>query len=202
MRKTTLSIISAGLMTTAIFGTTAMATTPLTPDARAAIAAALEDEHKAEAFYAAVMEKFGDVRPFSNIIRAEQTHASELNAILVRYGEEQQTSNPHLGSAEIAKLVPETLAEACKMGVDAEIANRDLYDKQLMPAVKDYADVQAVFTALRDASENKHLPAFERCGAGGQGQGMGQGMGHGMGMGHGQGMGQGMDMGQGGNTQP
>jgi transketolase N-terminal domain/subunit len=51
-----------------------------------------------------------------------------------------------------------------------------------MPAVQDYADVQVVFAALRDASENKHLPAFERCG-GGQGQGMGQGKG--MGMGHG-----------------
>ena len=196
MRKTTLPIIAAGLMATATFSTSAGAAATLTPDARAAISAALEDEHRAEAFYAAVMEKFGEVRPFSNIIRAEQTHASELNAILATYGEEQEADNPYLGSSEIAKLVPETLAEACKMGVDAEIANRDLYDKKLMPAAKDYADVQAVFSALRDASENKHLPAFERCGGGGQGQGMGQGMG----MGHGQGMGQGM--GQGGNTQP
>ncbi|WP_210163662.1 ferritin-like domain-containing protein [Ciceribacter selenitireducens] len=195
MSRMTLSIIAAGLIAVTTIGTTAKAAT-LTDGARTAIEAALEDEHRAEAFYAAVMAKFGEVRPFSNIIRAEQTHASELNALLQNYGLDQKTTNPHLGSAEFAALVPETLAEACKMGVDAEIANRDLYDKKLMPAVQDYADVQIVFTALRDASENKHLPAFERCG-GGQGQGMGQGMGQG------QGHGQGMGMGHGKNaTQP
>lgn len=181
MSRTTLSIIAAGLIAATTIGTAAEAAT-LADGARAAIEAALDDEHRAGAFYAAVMTKFGDVRPFRNIIRAEQTHASELNALLENYGLERKTTNPHLGSAEIAALVPETLAAACKIGVNAEVANRDLYDKRLMPAVQDYADVQVVFAALRDASENKHLPAFERCG-GGQGQGMGQRKG--MGMGHG-----------------
>lgn len=194
MSRTTLSIIAAGLVAATALGTSARAAT-LSDGARTAIEAALEDEHRAEAFYAAVMEKFGDVRPFRNIIRAEQTHASELNALLQGYGLDQKTANPHLGSAEITALVPETLAEACKMGVDAEIANRDLYDKRLMPAVKDYADVQVVFAALRDASENKHLLAFERCG-GGQDQGQGMGMGMGMGMGHGMGVGHGMGQGR------
>lgn len=194
MSRMTLSIITAGLIAATVLGTSARAAT-LSDGARTAIEAALEDEHRAEAFYAAVMTKFGEVRPFSNIIRAEQTHASELNALLQTYGLEQQTTNPHLGSPEVAALVPETLAEACKMGVDAEIANRDLYDKRLMPAVKDYADVQVVFAALRDASEYRHLPAFERCG-GGQGQGMGMGMGMGQGMGMGHGMGQGRNAAQ------
>lgn len=183
MSRTTLTLIATGLMAVTSLGAAANAAT-LSDGARSAIEAALEDEHRAEAFYAAVMEKFGDVRPFRNIIRAEQAHAAELNALLVNYGLEQKTANPHLGSAELAALVPETLGDACKIGVDAEIANRELYDKRLMPAVQDYADVQVVFAALRDASEKKHLPAFERCG-GGQGQGMGQGMGMGMGMGHG-----------------
>ncbi|WP_205927823.1 ferritin-like domain-containing protein [Rhizobium terricola] len=154
--------------------------------AHAAIQAALEDEHKAEAFYAAVMEKFGEVRPFSNIIRAEQKHASALNRLLQTYGQEQTVDNPYLGSAEVAAAVPATLAEACRMGVDAEIANRELYDTKLIPAAQDYAEIKSVFSALRDASENRHLPAFERCGSGqGQGHGMGMGMGAGMGMGHG-----------------
>ena len=47
---------------------------------------ALEDERKAEATYAAVIEKFGPVRPFSNIIEAEQRHAAALERQLARLG--------------------------------------------------------------------------------------------------------------------
>lgn len=170
----------------------------ISPEAKSALEAALEDEYKAEAFYAAVMDKFGEVRPFSNIIRAEQMHSSELGAVMQTYGLDKG-SNPYLGDAAIKASVPASIAEACQMGVDAEIANRDLYDKQLMPAVADYADIQTVFTALRDASENNHLPAFQRCGGQGGGQGMGQGMGKGHGMGQGMGHGMGQGMGQGNN---
>lgn len=177
---------------TAVIGPASAAT--LDAAAHAAIQAALEDEHRAEAFYAAVMEKFGEVRPFSNIIRAEQKHASALNGLLKSYGQEQTIDNPYLGSTEVAAAVPATLAEACQMGVDAEIANRELYDTKLIPAAQGYAELKSVFGALRDASEYRHLPAFERCGSGqghgqGQGHGMGHGMGHSMGMGYGKSVG-------------
>lgn len=155
----------------------------ITPQAKSALEAALEDEYKAEAFYAATIAKFGEVKPFINIIKAEQTHARELGAVMQRYGMDKST-NPYLNDAAIAAAVPETLAEVCAMGVDAELANRDLYDKKLMPAVTDFPDIKAVFVQLRDASEDKHLPAFQRCG-GGHGQGMGQGIGHSMGKGMG-----------------
>jgi AcrR family transcriptional regulator len=46
---------------------------------------------------------------------------------------------------------------------EAEIANRDLYDRQLLPAVAAYSDITLVMQRLRDASENNHLPAFQRC---------------------------------------
>lgn len=190
--KRTLLAVTMAVSTaaTAVIAPASAAT--LDAAAHAAIQAALEDEHKAEAFYAAVMEKFGEVRPFSNIIRAEQKHASALNGLLKTYGQEQTVDNPYLGSAEVAAAVPATLAEACRMGVDAEIANRDLYDTKLIPAAQGYAEIKSVFSALRDASENRHLPAFERCGSG---QGQGHGMGHGMGMGAGMGMGHGKNAG-------
>ena len=47
---------------------------------------ALDDERKAEAIYAAVIGKFGPVRPFSNIIEAEQRHAAALTRQLERLG--------------------------------------------------------------------------------------------------------------------
>ena len=33
------------------------------------LAAAIDDEFNAQAFYSAVLEKYGDIRPFSRIIR-------------------------------------------------------------------------------------------------------------------------------------
>lgn len=147
----------------------AIAAATLTDAAKSALGAALEDEYKAEAFYAAVMDKFGaSVRPFSNIINAERTHSSEVAALMKSHGLEVP-KNPHLKDAKTAESVPSTLAEACKAGVKAEIDNRDLYAKQLLPAVASYPDIKVVFQSLRDASQNNHLPAFERCGSGGGG---------------------------------
>lgn len=142
----------------------AFAATPLTTDARAALQAGIADEYRAEAFYAAVMDKFGTVRPFANIIRAERMHAAMLTDVMKTYGIEPG-ANPYLGSAEIAAMVPATIGEACTVGVTAEIENKDLYDGRLIPATAGYPDIKAVFEALRDASQNAHLPAFQRCAA-------------------------------------
>ena len=58
---------------------------------------------------------------------------------------------------------PETLTAACQTGVDAEIANAALYREKLLPAVTEYLDITSVFTNLMNASQEKHLPAFDRC---------------------------------------
>ena len=137
------------------------------PDApRAALEAALQDEHHAEAVYAAVIAKFGQVRPFSNIIAAERMHAAEVAAVMLAHGIDA-TNNKLLRDPAIAAQIPATVAEACALGVKAEIANKDLYDKSLIPAAAGYPDIIAVFTRLREASQNNHLPAFQRCGGGG-----------------------------------
>lgn len=136
----------------------------LTPDAEAALGAALQDERHAEAFYAAVLTRFGDVRPFSNIIDAERTHEALLIDLFATYGI-AVPENGYASGAMQAPAAPDSLADACKIGVEAEIANRDLYDGQLLPAVAAYPDITDVMIRLRDASEEKHLPAFERCAA-------------------------------------
>jgi hypothetical protein len=134
----------------------------LTAEARSALDAALQDERHAEAVYGAVLRKFGDVRPFSNIIVAEQRHQAMLLDMYKAYGVSAPENRYATGALPVP-TVPETLAEACKIGVEAEIANRDLYDRTLLPAVKGYPDITLVMQRLRDASEENHLPAFRRC---------------------------------------
>ncbi len=134
----------------------------LPPQAEAALAAALQDERHAEAFYAAVMAKFGSARPFSNIMKAEQQHEAMLIDLYAAYGV-AVPENGYTTAVIEAPLAPVTLNEACKIGVEAEIANRDLYDATLLPAVAGYPDITLVMQRLRDASEENHLPAFQRC---------------------------------------
>lgn len=152
--KTSIIILLAGLLATA----PALSQT-LSPDAKAALDSALQDERHAEAFYSAVMAKFGEVRPFSNIINAERQH----EAIMIDLYQTYDIAAPENGYATAALEAPATLIDACKIGVEAEIANRDLYDVNLLPAVSAYPDITLVLQRLRDASEDKHLPAFQRC---------------------------------------
>jgi hypothetical protein len=134
----------------------------LTPEAQEALGAALQDERHAEAFYASVMDKFGEVRPFSKIITAERQHEAMLIDLYKSYGIDIP-ENGYATGGLAAPAAPETLVDACRIGVEAEIANRDLYDGNILPAVMAYPDITQAMQRLRDASEENHLPAFERC---------------------------------------
>lgn len=119
---------------------------------------AIDDEYKAQATYQKVIAKLGSVRPFAMIIGAEGQHIASLKAIYDKYGIKppENTWASKVGS-------PATLQEACRVGVEAEIVNAKLYKDELLPVVKDYEDITLVFTNLMNASEQKHLPAFQRC---------------------------------------
>lgn len=142
--------------------TAASAADPLPQAVQEALTSALMDEYHAEAFYDAVLDRFGQVRPFVNIIRAEQNHASAIITLMRTYGM-AVPENTLLGSAEVAAAVPATLGAACAVGVQAEMDNAGLYDGKLLPAVVGYADITFALENLRDASQNMHLPAFQRC---------------------------------------
>jgi hypothetical protein len=132
---------------------------PLTPPAAAALGEALADERHALSTYEAAMARFGPIRPFVNIARAEARHIEALTTLYRHYGAPMP---PPAAAVDPAGL-PATPAEVCALAVEAEIANVALYDKRLLPAAAAYPDIVAVMSRLRDASRDNHLPAFRRC---------------------------------------
>ena len=121
-----------------------------------ALMMALQDEYKAWSVYDQVVADHGAAWPFTNIQRAEENHIAALVTLFDRYGLSVPVNTwagnvPHF----------DTLAEACEAGVQAEIENAVLYDELL--SMVDNPDIIRVFTALQQASQTKHLPAFERC---------------------------------------
>lgn len=129
----------------------------LTTEAKAALIRGILDEYHAYAVYQAVIDQFGPVAPFIRIQASEAQHIAALEMLFERYDLTVPTPNPLEDLPEFASL-----AEACELAAEAEIANFDLYDAWL-DQVSDYPDLVQVFTALRNASEFKHLPAFEMC---------------------------------------
>lgn len=134
-----------------------------------ALLAALEDERRAQATYEAVLKKFPDARPFSNIVGAEQRHESYLLPLFAKYG--VNVPKNEFDSSKIS--VPDSLTEACATGVAAEKENIALYDG-FLGFVKE-ADIKEVFARLQSASRDNHLPAFTRCSEGRMGNGPGRG---------------------------
>lgn len=127
-------------------------------DARtiAALREALEDEYRARATYRKVVEAFGPVRPFVNIVEAEDRHAKALLALLARFGVE-----PPEDTWSERVSAPRTLVEACRAGIEAEIANEAMYER-LLAQISD-PPALTVMRKLQRASQERHLPAFQRC---------------------------------------
>lgn len=122
---------------------------------------ALNDEYMAFATYAQINKDFDSPRPFINIQQAEGRHIERLETLFETY-RIPVPENKWIGNA--AKF--QNVADACKAGVDAEIANRDLYTRLFKSTERE--DILTVYKALQRASEENHLPAFERCGGGGR----------------------------------
>ena len=114
---------------------------------------ALQDEYLARGEYQKIMAKFGERRPFSNIVKAEEQHIAWLVPLFEKHG---ATLPPDRGQ-ELAQ-VPETFSAALSAGVDAEIANIDMYKRFLARELP--SDVKAVFEHLLTGSQN-HLAAFQ-----------------------------------------
>lgn len=134
---------------------------------------ALNDEYLATATYEQVNRDFGNPRPFVNIVNAEMTHADLLKALLTKYG---IAVPPNTWIGEVPKYA--SVTEACAAGVKGEILNRDLYTQLFKTTER--KDIISVYEALQRASEQNHLPAFQRCG-GGRGPGAGGQRGYGPG---------------------
>ncbi len=147
----------AVMSSTVLSSTTEAATnTNLDAQTQQAMIDAINDEYHARAFYNAVMDKFGEIRPFSNIVHAETRHVKRWNQLFKQYG------LPIPEDSFAGKIAaPETLQAACQMAIEAEIANVKMYDK-FLDFVQE-SDLRDTFTQLRYVSQNKHKVAFERC---------------------------------------
>lgn len=141
----------------------------LDPKTEQALLRALDDERHAQAVYRTVLERHGEVRPFSKIIHAEERHASYLLSLFDTYG----LDGPPDPWPDRELTAPETLHEACARAIEAEKANIAMYDELL--AFVEEPDIREVFVRLQSASEQNHLPAFERCGGARRGRGRGRG---------------------------
>ena len=130
---------------------------------------ALDDEYRAWATYDQVIADFGEVRPFDNIRDAEARHIEALRALFSHYGL-VVPANPWPG--KVTRYT--SLQTACEAGVAAEIENGALYERLLSSTRR--PDILTVFRNLQQASQERHLPAFQRCverGSGGNGRGRG-----------------------------
>ena len=129
---------------------------PLTEAEIHALNEALDDEYHAWATYDQVIADFGEVRPFINIRDAEARHIEALCTLFARYGL-PVPENPWPGK------VPRytSLHAACEAGVAAEIANGQMYERLLGATRR--PDILMVLRNLQEASQQRHLVAFQRC---------------------------------------
>lgn len=115
---------------------------------------AAQDEYLAHSEYLAIVDKFGSQKPYTNIVRAEETHLAYLKEVYLSYGLDfpVDDSANHI-------VVPANLLEAAETGVQAEIDNIAMYERFLTYDLPD--NVHKVFSALKSASES-HLLAFQK----------------------------------------
>ena len=134
----------------------------LDANTKAMVLEALMDEYKSRAFYRLVLNTFGEIRPFSNIVNAEETHARALELLCGHFG------IPLPKDDWEGKLAPpSSVLEACRAGIQGEHDNISMYDRFLRQTK--VPEVLTLFQRLQAASRQHHLPAFERCAArGGQ----------------------------------
>lgn len=122
-----------------------------------ALVEALNDEYKARATYQLVMEKFGKIKPFINILQSEERHIQALLPLFEKY----QIPIP-VDNWKNRVTIPDSVVSACQAGVEAEIENGEMYQR-LLAMTEGYPDVQRVFLNLQRASQENHLPAFQPC---------------------------------------
>jgi len=117
---------------------------------------ALMAEYIARDTYQKIIETFGPVRPFINIVESERVH---IQLLLPLYEKYTIPLPPEPDPDRV--VVPDSLLAACHLGVEAELANVAMYDRLI--ATADLPEVVEVLTRLQTASRDHHLPAFQRC---------------------------------------
>lgn len=113
----------------------------------------IKDEYNARSEYQALVNKFGEITPFVNLVKAETNHIKALTQLFTVYGLNVPTDN-----ASNFVIIPSTLAEAYLIGIKAETDNIALYKAFLEKDLP--INLENVFNHLMNASKS-HLSIFE-----------------------------------------
>ncbi len=156
---------AVGLMTLAAQAQFRGVRSTLDPVATLALLTALagpDGEYAARAEYTAILAEFGTgVQPYANILEAEKRHVAALEQQCAKFGV-PLPADPYLGKV----TAPATLLQAAEIGIAAETLNVAMYS-DLLGEVQKYPSLVQVFTNLRAASLNNHLPALKAAAANG-----------------------------------
>ena len=117
---------------------------------------AIYDEYHAYESYKKIVEKFGAITPFANILEAEVRHYEALATIANRY----KVPLP-INDWEDKIEEPNSILEASEVGVAEEIDNIKMYDN-LISYSKEYPDILDTLYKLQAASYNNHIPALRQ----------------------------------------
>jgi len=122
------------------------------PNLETMLTYAIQDEYLAKAEYELIIGEYGTIRPFSNIVGAEEQHIGYLVEVFNAHGLAipEDTAKDHV-------VLPADLKTAFETGVQAEIDNIAMYESFLARDLPD--DVRETFEKLMNASKN-HLRAF------------------------------------------
>jgi len=123
---------------------------------------AIQDEYLARQEYESILDEYGSIRPFTNIIQAEVNHIELLEPLFTTY----KITIPEDDAIDHVVL-PDTLEESFAIGVQAEVNNIAMYERFLEEGLPE--DVQDVFRRLVSASYN-YLEAFARQAEGNSGR--------------------------------
>jgi len=137
--------------------TNTTAAAPLSAPVIQAMESTLQDEYHAEAIYRGVMEDFGAIWPFANIVHAEVQHVASIVQLFDKRGLEPPANR--WGTHNVPRF--DSVGAACAAAAQAELDNVALYDEPLALDLPN--DVRNVFEHNRDASLYNHLPAFQSC---------------------------------------
>lgn len=124
-------------------------------DTKALLDEAYQDELKAYIRYEAVIEQFGDIRPFANLVESERRHLDHLADLYIARG---------LTPAAVFEPAPVmylSVASACQVSLEAERENVALLDRLIAETTE--PDIKATLEWIREASAGRHIPALERC---------------------------------------
>jgi hypothetical protein len=119
----------------------------------------LDREQRAQATYSQVLTDFGDVMPFADIVDAVARQIDALTSAMHRY-QVPVPANPWPGK------VPrfDSVRAACAAAAESLQDDGALYTKAI--AATDRADIRDLLRRIEEASQQRHLPALQRCAQG------------------------------------